>query len=498
MRRPHLRLPRRLGAPASAGVALLLLATLAVVPAASAASHQVAVRDNFFDPAELTIQAGDTVTWTNLGNNAHNVVADDGSFRCADGCNSTGGDGSVQTGDWSFTLTFDEVGDVPYYCNLHGAPGGIGMAGTVIVEGSDGNPGTLRFVTSSAAVDENAGPGRLRITREGGDDGAVSIDYASSDGSATAGVDYQAVSGTVGWADGEDGPKTFDVPVFDDSEVEGDETVNLALSNPGGGATLGSPSNATLTLRDDDQDTGGDAGTLAFAAAEAGASESAAEISLDVTRSGGASGTVSADVATGDGSATAGSDYQAVATSVTFGDGETGPVPVAVPLLDDDEIEGNETLNLSLSNPTGGASLGDPSAATLMIQDDDVPTGPCEPDATTLCLNDDRFQVQVRFRDPNEPEAGLQLAETVALEGVDSSGLFYFFNRRNIEMLVKVLDACVDALGNQWYVFFAATTNVEFNVTVVDTEAGALKRYSNEQGQAAEPVQDTSAFDTCP
>ncbi|MEM7349817.1 MAG: hypothetical protein AAF657_03355 [Acidobacteriota bacterium] len=65
-------------------------------------------------------------------------------------------------------------------------------------------------------------------------------------------------------------------------------------------------------------------------------------------------------------------------------------------------------------------------------------------------------------------------------------------------MLIKVLDACASELGNRYWVFYAATTDVEFTLMVTDTETGIQKIYSNALGQAAPPILDTSAFATCP
>lgn len=490
MSRPNLPLPTS----ATPLLLALLAALLAAAPGASAETHTVEVRDNFFSPAELTIQAGDSVTWTNLGNNSHNVVADDRSFRCASGCDGEGGNGDPSSAAWSFTLTFDDPGDVPYFCAVHGGAGGFGMSGTVTVEGQQASPGNLRFTTSSFSAGEADGSVNVTVRRDGGTDGQVTVDFATSDGSASAGEDYQAAAGTLTWADGEGGQKGFFVNLIDDGTTEGTETVNLTLSNPGGGAGLGSPSSATLSIDDDDgAPTGG--GTLAFADAEVTAGEDAGQAAVEVERSGSTSGTVGAQVITSDGSAVAGEDYTAVSTGVSFGDGEGGSREVAVPLTDDALIEGNETLNVTLSDPSGGADLGDPSAATVTILDDDLPAGPCVADDSTLCLHDDRFQVQVDFVDPNHPDRGMQPATKIPL--TERAGLFWFFNAANVEMLLKVQNACVDPF-NRWWVFYAATTNVEFRITVVDTEEDMVRVYTNEQGVAAPPIQDTDAFDTCP
>jgi hypothetical protein len=112
-------------------------------------------------------------------------------------------------------------------------------------------PGTLQLSSASYSVGENQGVATITVTRTGGSDGAVAVNYAASNGTATAGNDYTAASGTLTFADGETS-KTFTVPIIDDSTVEANETVNLALSDPTGGATLGSLVLAKLTIVDND------------------------------------------------------------------------------------------------------------------------------------------------------------------------------------------------------------------------------------------------------
>jgi plastocyanin len=114
----------------SAGAGLLLPVM------ASAANHVVEARSTLtFSPSTLTIVAGDTVTFRNAGG-FHNVVSDPGavtSFRCANGCDATGGNGNLSSSAWSATVTFPSPGTIGYYCEAHGASGGIGMSGKVTV-----------------------------------------------------------------------------------------------------------------------------------------------------------------------------------------------------------------------------------------------------------------------------------------------------------------------------------------------------------------------------
>jgi plastocyanin len=86
-----------------------------------------------FTPQQLEIAAGDTVTFVNRGG-FHNVVADDGAFRCARGCDEDGkgGDGDSSSSLWRATVSFPDAGEFGYFCEAHGAPG-EGMFGTIVV-----------------------------------------------------------------------------------------------------------------------------------------------------------------------------------------------------------------------------------------------------------------------------------------------------------------------------------------------------------------------------
>jgi hypothetical protein len=109
---------------------------------------------------------------------------------------------------------------------------------------------TVAFNSASYAVDEDGGSVNITVTRAGASNGTVSVDWATSNGSATAGSDYTAGSGTLNFSSGQTS-KTFSVSISNDGSYEGDETVNLTLSNASGGE-LGSPGSATLTISEDD------------------------------------------------------------------------------------------------------------------------------------------------------------------------------------------------------------------------------------------------------
>jgi subtilisin family serine protease len=116
----------------------------------------------------------------------------------------------------------------------------------------------IRFSAATYSVDENAGEATVTVMRSGGI-GPASIDYATADDSATAGQDYTSSSGTLSWSAGENGPKTFVIPVVDDKTTESTESVLLSLKNPNGDA-LGTPASATLQILDDDASGGSSAG----------------------------------------------------------------------------------------------------------------------------------------------------------------------------------------------------------------------------------------------
>ena|GEM_PF-1075492 len=228
-------------------------------------------------------------------------------------------------------------------------------------------PGTLQFGAAAFSVNEGGGSALITVTRTGGSGGAVSVAYATANGSATAGSDYTTASSTLTWADGDVAAKTFSVPITNDALDEPDETVNLTLSNPTGGAALGTQTTAVLTITDDDPPPSLAINDVAQNEGNSGASA----FTFAVTLSAASGRTVTVDYATANGTATAGSDYTAASGTLTFNPGETGK-QISVSVNGDTTVEPNETFTVTLSNPAN-ATIARPQGTGTINNDDAQP-----------------------------------------------------------------------------------------------------------------------------
>ncbi|RZJ73602.1 Calx-beta domain-containing protein [Flavobacterium sp.] len=111
-----------------------------------------------------------------------------------------------------------------------------------------GQAGNVSFDNAQFNASENT-TATILVNRNGGSTGAISVNYATSDATATAGSDYTAVAGTLSWADGDNTPKTISVPINADFVLDNGETLTLTLSNPTN-TTIANGATATLTIID--------------------------------------------------------------------------------------------------------------------------------------------------------------------------------------------------------------------------------------------------------
>jgi uncharacterized delta-60 repeat protein len=219
----------------------------------------------------------------------------------------------------------------------------------------------------------------ITVSREGETSFPVSVGYSATAGTATAGLDFSPVTGTLNFAAGES-IKSFTVIILDDTIVEGNETVVLRLTTFGPGALPGRTT-ATLTIIDDDFAPG-----RFVLAPTTPVNENAGSVTITVNRLSGRTGNVSVNYQTVAGNATPGEDYVATSGTLNFSDGETSR-SFTVQILDDSAIEGNEFFTVRILNATGGAQIGAPDLITVTIIDNDFGPGSLDQSFTAANLS---------------------------------------------------------------------------------------------------------------
>jgi len=262
-------------------------------------------------------------------------------------------DDSLVEADETVILTLSA--DVSY------AVGSQGSAVVTIL--SDDSCGTIRLSASAYTANESDGTVLVTARRTGGSIGAVSISYATSNGTATAGPDYTAASGTLSWPDGDMSDKTFAIMIVDDLFGELSETFTVTLTNPMGGATLGTPGSATVTIHDNEPVVGITAS--ASTARETGLTAG----QFTVSRTGAVSSALTVDY-TVSGTAASGSDYIAIGTSAVIPVGAAEAIITVTP-LDDGQYEADETVIVTLS-PNSTYSIGSSNSAAVTIVSNDA------------------------------------------------------------------------------------------------------------------------------
>jgi hypothetical protein len=327
----------------------------------------------------------------------------DGSFALPESFATGSQPKTVIAADWSG----DGLADVasPY------RNGGETPYVSVLVQQANGNTppvGSLQFSSANYSVAENTANLIVSISRIAGNSGTVTVDYTSSDGTAIAGSDYGAISGTLTFDDGVNS-RTVTVPIIDDMMFEGDETFTLSLGYVAGGAALAEPTVTTVTIIEDDPEPlpppppapppqpppsmppppqpppppppapppapppspPPAVGSLQFSNSMYSVTEGDSNVNVTVTRTGGSFGSVAVGFQTSNGSALGGSDFTDTSGTLNFGDGITSQT-ITIPVLDDGIVESDESFTVSLANAINDASIGSPGIATVTISDDDA------------------------------------------------------------------------------------------------------------------------------
>ena len=339
-------------------------ATAQTLPELSVADVSVAESSNATLTVTLSAMSSDEVTV--------DYATSDGTATAGSDYTSASGTLTFSAGETSKTVsvtitddTADEANETITFTLSNASNATISDASATVTITDNDNEPSLSVADVSVAESSSA---TVTVSLSAASGRTVTVDYATSDGTATAGSDYTSASGTLTFTPGQTS-KTVSVTVTDDTADEANETITFTLSDASN-ATI-SDASATVTITDND-----DAPMLSVGDVSVAESSNA---TVTVSLSAASGRTVTVDYATSDGTATAGSDYTSASGTLTFTPGQTSKT-VSVTVTDDSTDEANETFTFTLSSPSN-ASISDASA-TVTITDNDPPPMMSVADAT--------------------------------------------------------------------------------------------------------------------
>ena len=341
--------------------------TVSVAPAQATEGNNVIFNITLSNPISTNV----TVTY----------ATSDGSATTADSdYTSTSGTATITAGTTSTTVSVPTGVDSIYENNEHFTftltavtssdpitSNPNAKLGTAVADGTIVNDDAVPTVTvSSGAQNEDAGPFTVTLTLTGATEVPIPIDYATQNGTAIAGSDYTATSGTIVFPPSLAASQTssFNVPVSSDNIVEPDETFIVVATNP----ISGDSAQGVETITNDDATTVAIGATTSALEGNSGTTP----MVFTVTLTNPASTPVKVDYATSNGSASAPSDYTASSGVLTFAPGETTKT-ITVLVNGDDIDEGTETFTMAISNPSPNAILGNATSTATIVNDDPPP-----------------------------------------------------------------------------------------------------------------------------
>jgi len=275
-------------------------------------------------------------------------------------------------GDRSLPLKYDSpsLADV-FYLGGENIPLGTALARTsamLNIQEDDTRPGVIGFNSSSFSVNENGTNAIINLVRTNGSVGSITVRFATTNGTAIAGVDYVGVTNTVTFRDGQT-TTNVSVPIINDSVIQSaDKTINLYLYAISSGPILGTLSNAVLYVVDDDFLPG----HLNFSSTGYTSNELAGAMIFPVTRSGGNLGVLNIQYATSNLTAIAGVNYVPVSGSLHWDSGDTTTRYITVPILHDGLVTVDKQFQVALFNPSVPGSAGTRTLATATIVNTDA------------------------------------------------------------------------------------------------------------------------------
>ena len=293
-------------------------------------------------------------------------------FETADITALAGEDYTARTGVLSFAAGETSKTIAVTLGNNHQAADGVTFSvaladttGAALVEGSSSTIVTiqnahapLQLSAATYATNTDATSVSLTVARTGNTALAVTVNYATSDGSAAAGTDYTTRSGTLSFAAGEMF-RTIIVPILGNAAAADGAAFTVTLSGATGGGEVATPGAATVSIANNYSE-------VRLGAATYAATVQGGTATVTVTRAGNTALAASVDYATADGTGAAGVDYAAASGTLNFAAGEVSK-NIAVPLLGNAGSAATATFTLSLSNPGAATVVGAQDQATVTV-----------------------------------------------------------------------------------------------------------------------------------
>ena len=336
-----------------------------------------------------------------------------------------------------------------------------------------------------AEGDSGTTPAAFTVSLDNPSGKTVTVDWTSTNGTATAGSDFSAASGTVVFAPGQTS-KTVSVSVSGDVTYENDETFTVDLSNPVNATIAGAQGIGTIL--NDDAPPSLSIGDVAQSEGDSGTTT----MTFTVGKTGATALPATVDWATSDATAAAGSDYTAASASLTLAPGQV-TATISVSVTGDVTFEPNETFDVNLSNPGGATISGGPGVGT--IQNDDPLPSISVSDASQFegdgGTKDATFNVTL-----SNPSYQSITADWTTNDGTASAGADYIADTGSVTfgpgettkpVVVKVRG---DAL-NEFDETFTVDLSNPVQATVADAQGAG--RIIDDDGPVAVSVGDASA-----
>ena len=349
----------------------------------------------------------------------------------------------------------------------------------------DNNVPVVSFAADAVSVAENVTGGMAQVTVQlsASPTTQITIPVSTTNGTATAGTDYTALTQNVVFASGASGAdlmQTVNIAITDDTLDELDETFTVSLgmlpSTVSGGGSV------TVTITDDDVPA------VSFTAGTAGVAESAGTVTATVQLSISSATELTIPVATTNGTATSGTDYTALTQNVVFASGASGAdlmQTVSITVTDDGLDELDEMFTVGFGTLPPGVSAGTPATVTVTLTDDDVPTVSFTTATTSVVESTGTAAVTVQLSVSPATELTIPVATT---NGTATSGMDYTALTQNVvfaagtatlmqTVSITVTDDGLDELDETFTVAFgalppgvAAGTPATVTVTLTDDD----------------------------